>query len=129
MICRIRNRFLFEAFCNIIAKSLHQREIAEEEQSRAAETVANLQAVFGRIACHTKRKDNNCLPWPPPTSARLSSTCWRPPSPASAATDVMSRFHEAGGGEDRDKARLYSGEPVRARAMKYDCNFDPSHGA
>uniref|UniRef100_N1QXM7 Uncharacterized protein n=1 Tax=Aegilops tauschii TaxID=37682 RepID=N1QXM7_AEGTA len=39
----------------------------------------------------------------------------------------MLGFHEVGGGEGRDQARLYPGEP--ARAMKYHCNFDPSHGA
>ncbi|XP_047085497.1 1-aminocyclopropane-1-carboxylate oxidase homolog 1-like [Lolium rigidum] len=38
------------------------------------------------------------------------------------AVDAVRGFHEAGGGEGSDKARLYSREP--ARAVKYHCNFD-----
>ena len=40
----------------------------------------------------------------------------------SAAVAAMRAFHEAGGGEGSDKARLYSREP--GKAVKYHCNFD-----
>ncbi|CAN6247630.1 unnamed protein product [Urochloa humidicola] len=39
-----------------------------------------------------------------------------------AAVAAMRAFHEAGGGEGSDKARLYSREP--GKAVKYHCNFD-----
>ncbi|KAM0853673.1 hypothetical protein ACQ4PT_050907 [Festuca glaucescens] len=38
------------------------------------------------------------------------------------AVDAVRGFHQAGGSEGSDKARLYSREP--ARAVKYHCNFD-----
>ncbi|EAZ29919.1 hypothetical protein OsJ_13972 [Oryza sativa Japonica Group] len=39
-----------------------------------------------------------------------------------AAAGAARAFHESGGGEGSDKARLYSREP--GRAVKYHCNFD-----
>ncbi|KAF7030583.1 hypothetical protein CFC21_042097 [Triticum aestivum] len=45
-----------------------------------------------------------------------------PEAAMAAATGAVRGFHEAGGGEGSDKARLYSREP--ARAVKYHCNFD-----
>uniref|UniRef100_A0A0E0DAW4 Fe2OG dioxygenase domain-containing protein n=1 Tax=Oryza meridionalis TaxID=40149 RepID=A0A0E0DAW4_9ORYZ len=41
---------------------------------------------------------------------------------AGAAVAAARAFHESGGGEGTDKARLYSRDP--ARAAKYNCNFD-----
>uniref|UniRef100_A0A0E0KMX2 Fe2OG dioxygenase domain-containing protein n=1 Tax=Oryza punctata TaxID=4537 RepID=A0A0E0KMX2_ORYPU len=45
-----------------------------------------------------------------------------PTEVADAAVTAARAFHESGGGEGSDKARLYSRDPERA--AKYNCNFD-----
>lgn len=92
--------------------------------------VANLQAVLGRIACHTKRKDNNTSMASAMAGAHVRTAELRMLEATISGVrgnGYMLGFHEAGGGEGRDQARLYPGEP--ARAMKYHCNFNPLHGA
>ncbi|CAL5018121.1 unnamed protein product [Urochloa decumbens] len=45
-----------------------------------------------------------------------------PAEVAAAALGAARAFHDAGGGEGTEKARLYTRDP--ARAVKYNCNFD-----
>ncbi|KAI4968765.1 hypothetical protein ZWY2020_046095 [Hordeum vulgare] len=116
---------------SLFTGDLRRREIARKSRAEQRSRLQTSKLSLAALPAAPREKITTPrwrLPWLPPRNAQLSSACWRPPFLTSTTTYTILGFHNAGDGEGRDRARLYSGEPTRARPVKYLYNFDPAHG-